>query len=235
MVNSIVMKNKIKYLRSEVYKFGFYTLVVIVGVLIAFALNDWNENRRLRDLENKLLVDIRDNLIASRISLENDISYNEQTVKYYQKILDHIKEDLPYSNSLDTAFAYISYFSEPKFTYTAYETIKSKGLDMIQNDSLKISITEIYEQYFPFLVGELKGEWEIHQSLVLPFVGKNILYINEEIARPNDFKTLKNDDEFHNLMGLKMITRKYSIQFAETTKEKVNTLIEMIDEELDEF
>ena len=214
-----------------IYAIGEVVLVVF-GILIAFQIDNWNENRNLRKLENILLIDIRDNLIASRTNLASNISYNRTTLYNYEKILSHIKEDLPYSNSLDTAFSYIGYWSEPNFTYTAYETIKSLGLDIIQNDSLKISITEIYEQYFPFLLEELEGEWGLHQSLVLPFIAYNIQYINSEVARPNNYNALKTNNEFQNLMGLKMITRKNSIHFAERTKEKVDSLIFLIDREL---
>jgi hypothetical protein len=220
-----------KFSKYLLYAFGEIGLVV-VGILIALSINNWNENRKLRNLESKMLYDIRNDLIASRTNLESNISYNEKTVNYYQKILDHIKEDLPYSNSLDTAFSNIAYWSDPYFTYTSYETLKSKGMDIIQNDSIKNTITEIYEQYFPFVIGELQGEWDLHQSIVLPFVAKNILYVNSEIAIPNNFNDLKTNDEFHNLMGLKINTRKNTILFAVMTKEKVNHLILMIDREL---
>lgn len=207
-------------------------ILVVLGILIALQINNWNENRNLRKLENILLVDIKDNLIATRTNLTSNISYNKITLYNYEKILSHIREDLPYSNSLDSAFSYIGYWSEPNFTYTAYETIKSKGMDIIQNDSLKNFITEIYEQNFPFLIDELKGEWELHKSLVLPFIAQNIQYINYDVARPNNFDKLKTSDEFQNLMGLKVNTRKYSIQFAEMTLENVDSLIFIIDREL---
>ena len=227
---NLLTKNKFgKYL---LYAIGEIVLVV-VGILIALSINNWNTNKNLRDLENELLFDVRENLIASVTNLESDISYNKKTLANYEKILSHIKHDLPYNNSLDSAFSYISYWSDPHFTYTAYETLKSKGMDIIQNDSLKNTITEIYEQYFPFVISELKGEWELHQSVVLPFVAKNILYVNAEIARPNNYHSLKSNDEFHNIMGLKMNTRKYTIQNAEMTKDKVSSLIVKIDKELE--
>ena len=209
-------------------------LLVVLGILIAFQIDKWNENRLLMNLENVMLVDIRENLIASNKSLESSISYNKTTLSNYEKILRYIREDLPYSNSLDTAFSYISYWSEPNFTYTAYETLKSKGLDIIQNDSLKILITEIYEQRFPFLIDELQGEWELHNSIVLPFIARNILYINADVARPNNFNDLKSSDEFHNLMGLKMTTREYIIIYTELLHDKIDSLIFMIDQELSE-
>ena len=161
-------------------------------------------------------------------------SYNKKTVTNYEKILSHIKEDLPYNNSLDSAFSYISYWSEPNFTYTAYETLKSKGLEIIQNDSLKNHITKVYEEDFPLVTDEHRGEWEVFQSIVLPFVVKHIFYINEQQARPNDYEALKNNNEFKNIMGVKMSFRKNSIYMTETTKVIVDDLIKVLDKELGE-
>lgn len=79
---------------------------------------------------------------------------------------------------------------------------------------------------------ELKGEWELHQSIVLPFIARNIQYIKSDVARPNDFNDLKTNDEFHNMMGLKITTQDYIIQFAEIVYDKLDTLISMIDQEL---
>jgi hypothetical protein len=217
-----------KYLK---YAIGEIVLVVL-GILIALQINNWNENRKLRNLEHKLLIDIRSNLIASDLNLKFNLAYNKNTITNYENILKHIEEDLPYHFSLDSAFSYISYWSDPTFTFTAYETLKSKGLDIIKNDSLKKAITDIYEVSFPFVMNEMKAEWELHQRLVLPFVVKNIKYFNSETARPINFSDLKVNPEFHNLMGIKMITRNHSIQFAEGVKESVNSLITMIDEEL---
>ena len=95
-------------------------------------------------------------------------------------------------------------------------------------------ITEIYEQRFPFLIDELQGEWELHNSIVLPFIARNILYINADVARPNNFNDLKSSDEFHNLMGLKMTTREYIIIYTELLHDKIDSLIFMIDQELSE-
>ena len=81
-------------------------------------------------------------------------------------------------------------------------------------------------------MSEFNAEWEVFQSLVLPFVSKNILYINGETARPNNFKELKTNNEFHNIMGLKMNMRKYLIQTAEEANNELNSLITMIDQEL---
>ena len=42
------MKKILKHFKKNWYRYGLETLVVIVGVLIAFALNDWNEEKKAR-------------------------------------------------------------------------------------------------------------------------------------------------------------------------------------------
>ena len=36
-----------KYLRSEWFRYGFETLAVVIGILAAFALENWNEERQI--------------------------------------------------------------------------------------------------------------------------------------------------------------------------------------------
>ena len=225
----LLIQNRLsKYL---LYAVGEIVLVVI-GILIALQVNNWNNERKLRHLEKDLLYGIRDNLLASKNNLDANIAYNENTIVNFKRITDFIETGLPYDSALDSSFSYLSYWSEPSFTYTAYETLKSTGMDIIQNDSIKLGITEIYEEFFPWVTLEYRAEWELHQSSGLPFVMKHIKYSASNRARPNDFETLKLNTEFHNLLGFKMVTRQHSIYFSSIAREKVIELISDIDKEL---
>lgn len=231
-----------RYIRQRLItqnRFGKYLLyaigeiiLVVIGILIALQVNNWNNERNLRHLEKDLLYGIRDNLLASKNNLDINISYNENTIANFIRILDHIETDLPYDSALDSSFSYLNYWSEPSFTYTAYETLKSKGLDIIQNDSIKLGITEIYEEIFPWVSLEYRAEWELHQSSGLPFVMKYIKYSASNRARPNDFENLKQNTEFHNLLGYKMVTRQHSIYFSSEARKKTIELISDIEKEL---
>lgn len=208
-------------------------ILVMIGILLALQVNNWNTERKLRYVENDLLHGIRNNLLASKSNLDANIAYNENTIINFNTILDHMESDMPYNIALDSSFSYISYWSEPSFTYTAYETLKLKGIDIIENDSLKIKITEIYEEVFPWVITEYRAEWELHQSSGLPFVMKHIKYDSSGSARPNDYTELKQNPEFHNLLAYKMVTRQHSILFSNAAREKVVSLILDIENELE--
>lgn len=51
-----------KHLRSEWFRYGFETLAVLVGILAAFALENWGEQRQAKDQTNVFLTNISSNL-----------------------------------------------------------------------------------------------------------------------------------------------------------------------------
>ena len=45
------MKKIAKHFKKNWYRYGLETLVVVIGVLVAFSLNNWNEGRKQKELE----------------------------------------------------------------------------------------------------------------------------------------------------------------------------------------
>src|SRR5210317_1084566 len=82
-----------RYLR---YAVGEIVLVVI-GILIALQINNWNENRKERILEKQILTDIKESLIAdlenqlgpNKEQLESDLSNVNILIKTYQNNWQH--------------------------------------------------------------------------------------------------------------------------------------------------
>ena len=65
---SMIKENRVsKYI---LYAIGEIILVVI-GILIALQINNWNENRKVQNAQNLLLIDLYDNLRADSIVLDN--------------------------------------------------------------------------------------------------------------------------------------------------------------------
>ena len=60
------MNKLITHLKTEWYKYGLETLVVILGILVAFALNNWNEERKQSELAEKYLHALYDDIIHNK-------------------------------------------------------------------------------------------------------------------------------------------------------------------------
>lgn len=131
-----------KYLK---YAIGEIILVV-VGILIAVQINNWNENRKAKDKQVKLLIELKQDLIDTKDDLITDIEKVKQilatTNTFYKAIVeDRISETNPFI--LSTSYILNNAVLFPKLS--AYEAIQSEGITIISNDELRKKITDFYQ------------------------------------------------------------------------------------------
>jgi hypothetical protein len=141
------MENKTgKYLK---YAIGEIILVVI-GILIALQINNWNENRKAKAYEKTILNEIHStlkddlvifNILEERLR-EKDTAIDKLLLARQNKI-SLSDEDLLYYISRSRWGIVFSYNLGP------YEALKSGGLDKIRNDSLRFELTNYYDFSIP--------------------------------------------------------------------------------------
>ncbi len=158
-------------------KHGFEFLSIFIAVVSAFALNNWNENRRDALSENKILTEISNGL---KKDLE-DIKTNVGGHKIGISACDYFKKAFT-GKSVEADSLLFFYY--PKLTrdyisiqnIAGYETLKSKGLELIRNDSLRLKIISLYEYYYNTLrkLEEEYSEMQFHRNYFKE--------INEELA-----------------------------------------------------
>lgn len=137
------MIKKVKLRKLKKYLFEF--LSVFFAIVFAFLLDQWNENKKERLAEKTILTEIYNGLERDSIDLDNDersIKYNIKAAKYFRKITDNIKVD---NDSLATYYFYLTRDFLTIQNTSGYETLKSIGLEIIENDSLRKTIIDLYE------------------------------------------------------------------------------------------
>ena len=234
---------KIRYNLMETGKTGKYLkyaigeiILVVIGILIALSINNWNENRKLQSEELNLLADIKTNLDVTLLELQNDTISNGKDVYQYHKIEKYIENDLPYAIELDSAFGHLTFWNSPYITSTAYNSLQTKGVDIIKNKNLRNDIVEMFEVKLKTLMHDYdKSEWNLSENVVTPFFSKHIRRLNESslfMARPNDFESLKTNEEFLNILSMIIRQRIRGIEFYSEAMEGMHQLISDIDKEL---
>ncbi len=232
------MLSENKFSKYLLYAIG-EILLVVIGILIALSINNWNEERKLRNQEDKLLLDLRSDLNASLDELVEGKKFNEATLQHYHLIHEAILKDRTYHDSLEVAFGLISNWHSPYFTYTAYESLKTKGIDIIQNDSLKGKIVKMYERTYAFLVEDYdKSEWNFDLTIKRQIITRHIRYQTDSTGKyrafPLDFQTLKQDPEFMNMLSYLMLKRNSGILGYQVAIDNLRELIGDIDRELEQ-
>ena len=209
-------------------------LLVMVGILLALQVDNWNEERKERREEVELLAALRTDLIYARNEMDTVMSYNKRYLNGYRQIYTNIREDRAYDTLLDKAFGNLDVWAQPYLSTMTYETIKNRGIDIIQNDSLKRHIMEVYTLDMKSLTDDMVlWEWSFNQNTTQRMMVENIRRdVDGWGARPNNYEALKNNDEFQNFLSILINVRSDNIDYSLRTKEAIEKLIAHIDKEL---
>jgi len=231
-------------MNSKYFKYAIGEIILVVlGILIALSVNNWNEERKRDSYEKRMLKELS-------IAIENDINVFENYVGYIDEwnksilyLIDAHNTQEKVNLDLDTVKyhlgkvwgfgIYIVYNNGP------YEALKSSGLDKIKNDNLRNQIARLYSFELPSL-----DTW-INEIIRIEIVDKFELF---ELLF--DVKVTRNGDEIENQLIVKNLDFLDSPIFADildkastatqnaksaliTNKHKMNALLDLINQELD--
>ena len=114
-----------KYLK---YAIGEIILVVI-GILIALQINNWNETNKLNRRELTLLSELKTNLQINIVNLENDIQKQTKSIKSFNYILNLPHSNLPYRDEITDEKKEKEKATEVKKEKTEKKTKKTRGVE----------------------------------------------------------------------------------------------------------
>ena len=167
----MIKENKVR--KYILYAIGEIVLVVI-GILIALSINNWNEERKYRNLEIDTLIEIQKGLKQAEKENKRSENANIETIKSYEILLAHFENKSAYNESLNYHFRNLLSWQEPDFNYSVFELFKTRGSDLISNDSIRIKLLYIYEEKIQYLVNDHnKTEWNYNNTVMTPFFTNN--------------------------------------------------------------
>ena len=122
------------------YSVGEFVLIFL-GILIALQVDNWNEVQQDRKLEKTLLSEMRTNLKATQADIEYNNRLQELFLNSTRVALDFLQRDSPWHDSLGWHFSRIMAGTVFDNNNSAYESLKSIGIDLVRNDSLRQQIS----------------------------------------------------------------------------------------------
>lgn len=220
-----------KYL---VYALGEIALVMI-GILLALQVNNWNQQRINRNSEVKLLVQLKSNLEINETRLIESIQIEQRCASSASIIVSHIDARLPYHDSLNIHFGYAHYSGDVVISTAAYEAIKSKGFDIISNDELRTSIIELFDANYAKMLRETIGLEDLFwPSVALPAYIRHMRKDGAKSFRlkPKDYNSVLSDSEYVSMIELRGSFRENGVWLKKESLDETLQLINQIDQEI---
>ena len=208
-------------------------LLVMIGILLALQVNNWNEERKEDQFERKMYEELIISIERNIGQLSAGIDYSRRVIRSCQIILDHFNQDLPYHDSLDGHFAVSLRWWHPSLGNQAYESLKNHyGLHILKNDSIRSRLGLLTEtEWMNYLITQQEDYFAnaIAPNLVDLFKE----YSAEREMEPYDYNELKNSRKYNHILRTSSDMRLRQIKWYERNVRNRERTIEMIKRELD--
>jgi hypothetical protein len=118
--------------------------LIFVGISLALAADGWNDRRLDREDETELLIEIAASLRNDLGKIETDLSYVEEKDAHLERLENHIQSGQPYDDDLARSFSYVRTWQTSRLNTAAFEALKSRGLDVVSDRALRISLIDFF-------------------------------------------------------------------------------------------
>ncbi|PIV93528.1 MAG: hypothetical protein COW44_09030 [Flavobacteriaceae bacterium CG17_big_fil_post_rev_8_21_14_2_50_33_15] len=211
-------------------------LLVMIGILLALQINNWNEWRKDRVKEKVILNDLAKNIEFNIQTFEDDIKSLQHWNYSSSIVISALKNKHVYSDSMRKHLHLARVTKQDLFLSSiGYQAYKDKGLDIITNKSLSKEIINLYEVTVPKnlstnkLVNESYPEFDNHVVQNFEFIQANS---NEGDLTPHDYKSLFSDHFYISWIKAYGQGRLYLIKTDKALIEECKRVLKLINTEL---
>jgi hypothetical protein len=179
--------------------------ITTIGILIALAANSWWQGRQDRRLEAELLREIRSELVADSIDLHGDRAAYAMMRDAIETLRNRFAANRPYTPDVDT-LAGVQVFTRIHVSSSAaWQTLKTRGVGLIEDDSLRIGLTVFYETTNALLEIWNDRDGDLVDSSLRPYYRTHFSFIgkrgDEGVMRPLNYAALARDPVYHHMLA----------------------------------
>ena len=229
-------------------------ILVVIGILIALQINNWNEQRKENINEQAILKRLEKEFKSNREQLLDKIELRNTLIESCRQLLEYF--DKPENTTRDSIFVYLSTIQPPTYDPIQNDLVTSGNIEILKNEELKqllvnwstdvIQLQEVEhiflrfceQRFFPYL-----NEIDIQRDLAYTYfknVPKNLLDPRQvENLIPGNSKLiirtkneLLNDSKLEGKIAWSLTLNMFNNQESQTLLKRINRIIEVLDSQI---
>ncbi len=184
------MKAIFSHLKTDWYRYLFDIIVVILGIMIAFSLNNWNESKKQVTLEQQYYKDILQELNEDLLKIKENRAFNNYLIPRYSLAKDIILTDTKRQKVDDLGRISLELMlkSDFKKEVSIYDALSnSANLDLISNKDVLRQLQNLGSLYKNI------NALESSQQLVIAGITERVL----EYSRMDPFEVMEPEKLYH--------------------------------------
>ncbi len=203
---SLLMENK----TSKYFKYAIGEIVlVVIGILIALQINNWNESRKEKQKEINVAKEIYTELNENIEFVKNQLKLWERRNTNIKKVSDFIIADSISitQREFDSIMIFVIGFNNFKLKHNKFsKIIESESFEFNQSKDIITEMLSLNADYNTLMAYYKFNETNYH-DILQPYLLKNYSFRNfadilsgQKSSNKLDFKTLLDDLEFDNVI-----------------------------------
>ena len=234
-----------KHLRSDWFRYGFETIAVVVGILAAFALENWRDNLEVKNEEHEILVNMLSDLQDAK---QQSSSLIEVELQSRMNLISALEQKLP-GDSLHEVFYVDSIFYNVLWNLemevpviNSYSDIKNTGKSgLITNEQIRQRFSNL-ELSINNLRNQIDDRLRVHQLRIDGISVTDLNYVrlisfrNQELSTdnesPNDYESLLKKKKIRNLIAIKLNLSNSVILYRRALDAEIDSLIALLEKEI---
>lgn len=204
-------------------------LLVMIGILLAFQVSKWNDNRIKKNNEIIYYKNIKDQLIEDKYLIKGQIDFNGHFLnqfKYANQIIE--KNEKAKTDTLGVIIRNLINYSDFDRRGSIYENMVNSGeIKLLKNIEI-INLIRILEERYNYM----NRMEDIHKNVVLnyaaPIISKMIKFSNNKIMKTDEVFSF----EMQNLILIMIQISEEKNHTYSSAISYIDSTLELIDEEL---
>ena len=229
----ILRKSRQKMLgQKKIYNYLLYAigeiLLVVIGILLALEINNWNEEGQRRNAELIFYENIKTQISRDREQIRREMDFNSRYTmqfKYADEIIE--SNDRTKTDTLGQIAHNLLNYSDFDRQGNIYETVVNSGqIELLRNHNIIDGIRSLEELYI--YINRLENiHYDAIINLVIPKVSTAVKLSDGEVKRPENLYTF----EFQNLILTLLRIMEEKDQIYQSAVSEIEHIIALIDEE----
>lgn len=221
-------------------------MLVVIGILIALQVNNLNENRKIANEEQTILVQLLEDLEFAKVQSEVFIGLEMEDVDGLKLVLssEWLKNEIFEQQNKDQLFYDVFWdLSSSVPVIIAFEDLQSAGnTGKINSMELRKALSEM-ELSIQQLVFILDDRLAVHQNRIdniieyevnyLPLLAAERNLTDIDIGLANDYYQIMQKPNIRNLLGVKLDLTYTVLQRRQELDDKLAEIIERVKSEID--
>lgn len=221
--------NEGKTKRYILYAIG-EILLVMIGILLAFQVDSWNDGMLRRKQELNYYKNVREQLVDDSTSIFDNWQFNNRYLRQFDFAIDIIEEDdRSQIDTLGKIMFNLTEYSDFDQQGNIYETLVTGGeIKLLKNQEIIEAIRDLERRYI-YMNRMENIHWDFITQEVVPAISRNLKLSSAQVNEPEAVYSYR----FQNLIfGLKTIMQEKDTIYLETN-EQIRAIMSIIDLELE--